>query len=249
MGKTYVLHIGIFIFLILINDGISQTINTQNENIIKLPSPMHDSKTSLEQTLKNRRSIRSYKEDPLLISEIAQIMWAAQGITEKIKNPPSSWPEKLEWKGGFRTTPSAGALYPLDIYVVACTVKDLSEGVYKYIPQDHSLVRIIKGDKRDELSKLDYVRQAAAIVVIAGVYERTSIKYGDRAKRFVHIEVGHVGQNISLQSVSLGIGTVVVGAFEDKDLQKALNLPENEIPFVIMPLGRIDTTFKDWYQR
>ena len=205
--------------------------------------------------MKNRRSIRSYKEDPLLISEIAQIMWAAQGITEKIENPPSYWTEKFEkyeWKGGLRTAPSAGVLYPLDIYVVACTVKDLSEGVYKYIPQDHSLVRIIKGDKRDELSKLskqDFVRQAAAIVVITGVYERTSIKYGDRAKRFVHIEVGHVGQNISLQSVSLGIGTVVVGAFVAKDLQKALNLPENEIPFVIMPLGRIDSTFKDWYQR
>lgn len=249
MSKICVLHIGILILLILINNGISQTINTQQENIIKLPSPKFDSETSLEQTLKNRRSIRSYKKDPLLKSDIAQIMWAAQGITKKIENPPNIWPDKYDWRCGFRTAPSAGALYPLEIYVVACNVKDLPAGVYKYIAQDHSLIQMIKGDKRDELSDAAYkqkcIRKGAAVVVIVGVYERTSIKYGDRAKQYVHIEVGHVGQNIFLQSVSLGIGTVMVGAFKDKEVQKVLNLPENEIPFAIIPLGRIDSKFKD----
>lgn len=95
-------------------------------DMVKLPEPKYSSKVSIEKALLERRSIRNYKNEPLMLSEISQLLWAAQGITDP---------------RGFRTTPSAGALYPLEIYVVAGNVSDLSTGVWKYKPQGHELVQ------------------------------------------------------------------------------------------------------------
>ena len=197
--------------------------------IIQLPTPHYDGETSVEKALLQRRSVREYKVEPLSISDISQILWAAQGITEKTY--------------GLRTAPSAGALYPLELYLVVTNVDELKPGVYKYKPQDHTIKRISDGDKRIDVSnaalKQDAIENSSAIVIITAIYERTAIKYGNRAERYVHIEVGHVGQNIYLQAVSLGIGTVMIGAFKDEALKKILGFAEDEYPLAIMPLGKI----------
>ncbi|MCK4577286.1 MAG: SagB/ThcOx family dehydrogenase [Candidatus Marinimicrobia bacterium] len=221
----------------------------QDQLEIRLPSPRHDSGTSVEKALLTRRSIRKYTEDPLSISEISQILWAAQGLTMKIENPSSVW-RGSQWQGGLRTAPSAGALYPLELYLVAGNVDDLPEGVYRYYPSDHKIVRVLEGDRRAQLSKAAFtqvqIATAPAAVVISAVYERTAVKYGERARRYVHIEVGNATQNIYLQAVSLGIGTVLIGAFSDSSVKEVMALPEEESPLGIMPLGRIGGSEEWW---
>jgi len=186
--------------------------------IIQLPTPCYDGETSVEKALLQRRSVRSYKKDPLTFLDISQILWAAQGKTKKYK---------------YRTAPSAGALYPLEIYIAISNVEDLISGLYHYGPKNHTLKKISDGDKRIDIFNAalmqDAIKNSAATIIIAAVVERTAVKYGNRAERYVHIEVGAAGQNIYLQCVSLGLGTVMIGA----------GLPNNEDPYMIMPLGNI----------
>jgi SagB-type dehydrogenase family enzyme len=200
-----------------------------DSEFIELPQPNFSGEVSIEKALYKRRSIRDYTDAPLTISEIAQLLWAAQGITEK--------------SYGLRTAPSAGALYPLEIYIVVSNVTDLAPGIFKYQPQNHTLKKISNGDKRRDISnaalRQDAIESSAAVILITAVYERTAVKYGGRAERYVNIEVGAAAQNIYLQSVSLEIGTVIIGAFKDDSLKKTLNLPANERPLAIMPLGKI----------
>ena len=195
---------------------------------IKLPEPQSDSDISIEEALLKRRSVRSFKDSPLTLAEVSQLLWAAQGTTSP---------------RGLRTAPSAGALYPLEIYVVAGNVEDLPNGVYNYRPYKHELVRVAKGDKRIELCGAALgqtsVRNAAAVIVLSAVYERTTMKYGDRGMRYVHIETGHAAQNVFLQSVSLTLGTVVIGAFHDDAVKKILKMSDREQPLYIMPVGRM----------
>jgi SagB-type dehydrogenase family enzyme len=194
---------------------------------IKLPEPRHDSKISIEKALKERRSVRDYKNEPLTIPEISQLLWSAQGITAS---------------GGLRTAPSAGALYPLEVYIIVGNVTNMKSGIYKYIPESHELVKVIEGDKRPELSEAALhqspIKDAPAVIVISAVYERTTGKYGERGIRYVHMEAGHAAQNILLQAVSLNLGTVVIGAFKDEMVKKALNLGDKEEPLSIIPVGR-----------
>ncbi len=197
--------------------------------IIKLPKPKYDSKTSVEKTLLERRSIREYKDAPLTIEEVSQLLWSAQGITT---------PQ------GFRTAPSAGALYPLEVYIVVGNVTNLSNGIYKYKPQKHELIMITKGDKRKELclSALGQscIKDGAINIVFSAVYERVTKRYGERGIRYVHMEVGHSAQNVSLQAISLNLGTVVIGAFYDDKVKKVMNMPDEEEPLYIMPVGRVE---------
>lgn len=194
---------------------------------IKLPEPKYDSNTSVEQALLERRSVRAYKDESLTLTEVSQLLWAAQGITDP---------------RGFRTAPSAGALYPLELYVLAGNVNNLPNGVYKYKPHKHELAMVVEGDKRTELcnAALDQpgVKDAAAVIVFSAVYERTTGKYGERGIRYVHIEVGHAAQNIYLQAVSLNLGTVVMGAFDDEEVKKIMNIGDKEQPLYIMPVGK-----------
>ena len=205
------------------------TMQKTGDEIILLPKPKYTSNTSIEEALNKRRSVRDYKKEPLSLAEVSQILWSAQGITDKSDQ--------------LRTAPSAGALYPLEIYLSAANVKDLAAGVYKYNPQNHTLKKILAGDKRIEISnaslRQESIESSSALVIIAAIYERTSVKYGKRTERYVNMEVGHVGQNIYLQAVSLGLGTVMIGAFEDDKLKKALDLPADEFPLAVYPLGKI----------
>ena len=197
-------------------------------NVITLPEPRYDSDVSIEQSLLKRRSTRSYTGEPITLQELSQLLWAAQGITDSGR--------------GFRTAPSAGALYPLEVYVVAGDVQNLVSGIYKYEPDEHELARLIDGDKRSELADIALaqacVKEGALAIVFTAVYERTTVKYGERGIRYVHIEVGHAAQNVCLQAVAMGLGIVPVGAFHDEPVARLLNLPDNEQPLYIIPVGR-----------
>lgn len=194
---------------------------------INLPTPSYSSRVSIEAALRQRRSIREYEDSPVTLEEVSQILWAAQGISSE---------------EGFRTAPSAGALYPLELYLVAGNVAGISQGVYKYQPNIHRLVRIAEGDIRSELAGAALgqkpVEDAAAVLVFTAVYERTTVRYGGRGVWYVHMEAGSVAQNIYLQAVSLELGTVFIGAVEDEIVKDLIKLPENERPIGVMPIGR-----------
>lgn len=194
---------------------------------IKLPGPRLTSETAIEEALYKRRSAREYKKESLSLTCVAQLLWAAQGITDK---------------GGMRTAPSAGALYPLEVYLVIGAVDGLPAGVYHYHPSGHRLERVTTGDKRALLAAAAGMQSAvshgAAVLVIAADYNRTQVKYGQRATRYVHMEAGHVAQNVYLQSVALNVRTVAIGAFSDGLVKQVLSLPKNEEPLYLMPLGK-----------
>jgi len=195
---------------------------------ISLPKVRLDGSMSVEKAINARRSIRSYKSDPVTLEQLSQLLWAAQGITSN---------------QGLRTAPSAGALYPMELYVIASNVIGLNAGVYKYGNQDHILRLVSSGDKRTELADASLgqasVYDEAVAIVITGIYDRTSIKYGDRAVRYVHMEAGHIAQNIYLQGVSLGLGTVVVGAFDDALVKLVIGAKVDEHPLYVMPIGNV----------
>ena len=194
---------------------------------LTLPEPRLRSEVSVEEALLKRRSVREYGNAPLTLEEVSQLLWAAQGITG-------------EWGG--RTAPSAGALYPLEIYIAAGNVENLSPGVYKYNPERHELIKVRDDDAREELAEAAlsqvWVKEGAIDIVIAAVYGRTTKKYGNRGVRYVHMEAGHAAQNIYLQAATLDLGMVTVGAFHDDWVKEIMSMPEDEIPLYLIPVGR-----------
>jgi len=207
------------------------------EKTIKLPQPRYTSDVSIEETLFNRRSIREFKKDEsLTLSDLGQILWSAYGITEARSNP-------YFLRGGLRTAPSAGALYPLEIYLVAGKVDGLSAGIYKYIPDGHSLELMAEGDVRSDLANAaleqDFITDAPASIVFTAIFSRTTQKYGERGReRYVCTDLGHAAQNVYLQAYALEIGTCAVGAFTDKMVSMVMMLENKEEPLYIMPLGK-----------
>ncbi len=194
---------------------------------MKLPEPRYESETSMEAALLQRRSIRAYSGENLTIEEVSQLLWAAQGIT-------------APWGG--RTAPSAGALYPLELYVVIGTVDGIDDGVYRYRPEKHELEKVKDGDVRAELADAalgqECIRDAAINIVFTAVYERTTGKYRERGIRYVYMEAGHAAQNVYLQADALDLGTVTIGAFSDSDVTDVMGVQEHENPLYIMPVGR-----------
>ncbi len=196
------------------------------EDLIALPSPKKTGTITLEQALQSRRSVRSFKPEPLTLEEISQLLWAAQGQTS----------------GRFRSAPSAGALFPLEVYVAVGNAEGLDAGVYRYVPAAHALSEVHQGNVLKSLSRAAYWQEwagaGAIAIVISAVYERTTGKYGKRGVRYAHMEAGHAAQNVYLQAEALGLGTVVVGAFMDSWVKRALRMREDEEPLSIMPVGR-----------
>jgi SagB-type dehydrogenase family enzyme len=193
---------------------------SSSASILRLPPPEQKGKMSLEEALTRRRSVREFTPEPLTERELSQLLWAAQGITHA--------PE-------LRTAPSAGALYPLELYVAS------AGGFYHYEPRPHQLIRLSDHDLRAAMRRTaldqEAITQAPAVFVIAAVYERISRKYAARTPRYVHMEVGHAAQNLLLEAVALGLGGVPVGAFEDNALRKALKLPGDHPPLYLIPVG------------
>ena len=195
---------------------------------MKLPELQSTSTMTLEDALARRRSIRSYKKEPLTLSELGRLLWAAQGRTGA---------------RDFRAAPSAGATYPLEAYVVAGNVTGLEPGLYHYDVSQHELSLVKSGDLRAELcaAALDQppVREAAIDLVLTAVYERTADRYGERGKMYVHMDVGHAAENVLLQATALGLGAVPAGAFRTRTTGSLLGLPETEVPLYIIPVGRV----------
>ena len=193
---------------------------------VQLPAPELYPQASLGEALQRRRSVRDYTGQSLSLQQVAQLLWAAQG-----SNHPT----------GLRTAPSAGALYPLDVLLVTGKVTGLDEGVYRYHPTQHALELHHRGDPRARLARAAYGQSwlagAAAVLVVTASYERTTRKYGERGRRYVHIEVGHAAQNALLQAAALGLGAGVVGAFDDDAVARLLDLPASEHPLYLLPVG------------
>jgi SagB-type dehydrogenase family enzyme len=193
---------------------------------IPLPEARHEGTMSLEAALWARRSVRDFKPDALALSDAAQLLWAAQG-----KNRPD----------GHRTAPSAGATYPLEVYLVAGSVEGLAPGVYRYRSATHDLVLAQAGDKRAELTAAPgrppgWAANAPMLVVFAGAWDRASRRFSARTERYVAMEVGLAAQNVYLQAAALGLGTTFMGSYNDSVMTRVLGADER--PMGVMPVGK-----------
>lgn len=197
-------------------------------HIITLPSPITE--TYLGKLLKERRSVRSYREGSLTLQELSSLLWYAYGCVE-----PGC--ER-------RTSPSAGATFPFEIYVSVKKdgVEGLEPGIYRYNAEENKLEEVLKGDFSRELAKAclgqRWVLNAPVNIILVAVAERTTEYYGERGWRYIFNEAGHIGQNIYLASVEMELGTVAVGAFHDDQVSKVLNLPEGYVPVYVFPVGK-----------
>ena len=210
------------------DNSVDKKLEIKNNNLlINLPKPSLKGEISFEEAVLKRRSVRSYSDEPLKIEEVSQLLWASQGITDFDYN--------------FRTTPSAGALYPLSIYIVVENVENLDSGIYKYLPESHSVEKIKEGNFRNDIYenslKQSSIKESSLIIIICADYQITRNKYKEHAEKYVHMESGHVGQNIYLQSVSLNLGVVAVGAFDNQEIKNIIN--SKEVPIYIFPIGKI----------
>jgi len=196
---------------------------------MRLPDPTLDGDVSLERTINTRRTVRSFDRKALTLKQLSQLLWAAQGITER---------------GGFkRAAPSAGALYPMDVYGVVggdC-IEKLDPGVYHYSPADHALSCIHEGDARRGVAEASlwqmWMADAPLNLVITAEYSRIMGKYGQRGVRYAMIEAGHIGQNIFLQCQGMGLEAGIVGAFDDGKVIQVMGVKRTHEPLLIMPVG------------
>lgn len=214
--------ISLFLIATLIITGVD-TLFAEDEmakKTITLPEPILKGAISIEEAISKRRSVRSYQDKDLTLKQVSQLLWSAQGITNK---------------RSLRAAPSAGALYPLEVYIVK------KDGLFHYKPQKHLLEPIQDKDLRQSLSSAAwgqaFVAQAPIDIVICAVYERITSKYNEKGIRYTDMEAGHAAENIHLQAVALGLDSVPVGAFNEKDVSSVLGLPEEEIPIYIVPVG------------
>ena len=223
MKKTSLL-----IFLII--SGCIFLINPESimakSKIIQLPAPATKGEISLEEAILKRRSQRSFARKKLSWQQISQLLWASQGITTR------------QFGLGLRTAPSAGGLYPMEIYLLS------EEGLFHYLPEGNKLEIVTEKDLRHDLTfqalGQTAVRQAPIDIVICAIYERVTRKYGERGIKYVHIEAGHIAQNIHLQAVALGLSSVPIGAFNDQGVKRVLSLPKDQQPLYIIPVGYAD---------
>jgi len=209
-------------FFLLISLGVLTPVMADSR-IITLPDPNLKGDVSLEETISKRRSIRSYHARELDLAAISQLLWSAQGVTAV--------------KSGrhLRAAPSAGALYPMEVYVAK------KDGIFRYIPATHSLEITRTTDQRQALAAAaygqSYVAQAPAVFILCAVYARVTGKYGKRGVRYTDMEAGHIAENIHLQAVALGLGSVPVGAFQADEVRRLLALPDDREPIYIVPVG------------
>ncbi|TVR62755.1 MAG: SagB/ThcOx family dehydrogenase [Spirochaetaceae bacterium] len=195
---------------------------------VTLPAPDTAGSVTVERAISERRSVRQYAPGALTVAELGQLLYAAQGVTET--------------RTGYRASPSAGATFPLELYAAVGDVDGLSAGLYRYVPASHELVSVSADDVRaalhDAALRQPMVRDAPVVLVMTGVTARTAGRYGERAERYVAMEAGHASQNVYLQATALGLGTVAVGAFDDRSIGQVLGVSADEQPLYLMPVGR-----------
>lgn len=188
--------------------------------IVSLPEPNLTGSMVLEQAITARRSQREYLSKPLTPEQIGQLAWVAQGQAPGSK---------------YRTAPSAGATYPLELFVVT------EQGLFHYLPAKHALQKLAERDLRSALASAawgqGFIEAAPMTLVFAAEFTRTTTRYGKRGVRYVYMEAGHAAQNVHLQAESLGLGSVAVGAFDDASVSKVLALPDRLEPIYMVVVG------------
>jgi SagB-type dehydrogenase family enzyme len=195
---------------------------------ISLPAPALKGAVSVEEALKQRRTVRSFASRDLSLTQVSQLLWGADGVSDD---------------RGHRTAPSAGATYPLELYLAVGErgVKDLAPGIYRYLTPEHALELVAPGEARPAIARASlnqtWMAQAPVLVVIAAQYRRCTQRYGERGVMYTHMEAGEVGQNVFLQAEALGLGAGIVGAFSDAALAQVLKLPPDIVPLLVMPVG------------
>lgn len=231
LNKT--LHFQLFILIILLSilllspkeDCMAE--HKQENSLISLPKIEISGSNSLKALLQKRRSERSFSGQEIELADLSALLYAAQGQTHP---------------RGYRTAPSAGALYPLEVFVAAGEVSSLNPGIYKYKSKEHALAKLADGDKRQELARAalnqSWIARAPVVIVISAVYERVTAKYGQRGIQYTHMESGCAAQNICLQAVDLDLGTTLIGAFEDANVRQIIHADKKEIPLLLIPAGR-----------
>jgi SagB-type dehydrogenase family enzyme len=201
---------------------------SQGAAAVKLPPPAHKGSMSVEEALSKRRTVRHFASRSLDINQVSQLLWGTDGVSDP---------------RGLRTAPSAGATYPVDLYLVVGErgVATLAAGVYHYRPQDNALTLITPGELRPAVARASlnqsWMAEAPVIVVITGEYRRCMARYGERGVRYTIMEVGHTAENLFLQAEALGLGAGIVGAFEDRAVTQVLKIPAQHEPLLIMPVG------------
>ncbi|RMF61566.1 MAG: SagB/ThcOx family dehydrogenase [Calditrichaeota bacterium] len=210
----------------ILSTSQSSNIEKGRKPLIPLPEIKLDQDQLLPRILQRRRSVRYFHKSPLPLETLSSLLWAAQGISSP---------------NGYRTAPSAGALYPIILYSVVESVDSLDPGIYRYHPEGHLLERIRKGNFISSICRIAlgqwWMEDCSFLLVIGADYEKTTWKYGERGIRYVHMEVGHVAQNVHLLATELELGTVVVGAFDDEKLHNLLVMNPGENPLCLMPVG------------
>lgn len=188
---------------------------------LSLPAPRLAGALSLEEAILRRRACREFETRPVRIEALSQLLWAAQGITDP--------------QNALRAAPSAGARYPLRLRLFC------REGVFLYLPEGHCLRKLSGQELRGQLAQAsygqEYVAACGAVLLFSGLYERTTSRFGARGRLYVTIDLGHAAQNVLLQAVSLGLGAVVIGAFEEDLLGQLCELPPEETPLYLIPVG------------
>ena len=223
-------HMLLCVFLALVVcEGEGQKMREREST--RLPEPVLKGKVSVEEAIHKRRSRRAFAARELTLAQLGQILWCAQGITDP--------------KGRKRAAPSAGATYPMEIYVAvgARSVEGLGAGIYRYDPPSHSIEKTGDGDVRALIASAalgqEFLTQAPVDILVVANYDRTTDHYGERGVRYVHMEAGHIGQNVHLQAEAMGLGTVMVGAFSDEQVGGVFGLPATLSPLYLMPVGYV----------
>lgn len=195
---------------------------------VTFSEPREHGSVAVEHCIRQRRSVRGFRDRALTENELGQLLWAAQGITSA---------------DGKRAVSSAGALYPLELYVVCGNVAGLTSGVYRHNPAHHELLLVAAGHQREKLVDAtrgqEWIATAAAVICIAATFERTTVKYGNRGRGYVYMEAGHAAESLMLQAVALGLATTMVGAFGDDEVRHLLHLAPSETPLCLLPVGTL----------
>ncbi|MFP4561773.1 MAG: SagB/ThcOx family dehydrogenase [Spirochaetia bacterium] len=197
--------------------------------MIELPDPETKGSMMLEEAIYKRHSVRSYSDKPLSLGELGQLLWAGKGINVDGVSGPT------------RTAPSAGGIYPQELFVASGNVEGLDPGIYSYRSEDHTLEMISEGDRRRDLARAalnqNFIADAPAVIVVAAVPERSASKYGRRgSERYVYMDSAHSAQNILLQATALNLAAVPVGAFDDDPVNRVIE-PGGAVPLYIIPAG------------
>lgn len=213
----------VILFALFMPFGLTgQDVVPRGPTLKMLPEPKRQGHVSVEEAIAKRRSVRAFADIRLTDQELSQLIWAAQGITDR--------------DNGYRAAPSAGATYPLETYLAT------ADGIFHYLPEKHALEPVRKSDARKALAMAAlgqrWIETAAAIVIFTTVPERTTRRYGNRGLMYIHMEAGHAAENVHLQAVALGLGSAPIGAFDESAVVKILNLTKTETPLYIIPIGK-----------